>query len=160
LSSFSPEDQEKIIDLEIKIARLKSQDTTSQISKLKQEICDLRQLIKTLQATEESLGNTAVAEINAMIESAVQKQEIANSFTLDQFSTTLFSQPGSTVWRLFIEAAHSLAIAENNSYPVENDHCLLCHQLLSNEAKERLHKLWIFLQDDSQSRLKDLRKDL
>ena len=103
LSSCSPEDQEKITDLEIKIARLKNQDTASQISKLKQEIWDLRQLIKTLQATEESLGNTAVAEINAMIESAVQEQEIAKSFSVDQFSTTLFSQTGSTLWRLFIE---------------------------------------------------------
>jgi hypothetical protein len=158
--ALGPEEQEQIADLELKIARLKSQDTAAQIAKIKREIEDLRQLTRSLQAAEKAIDDAFIIEINATIEAVKQEQDVAKSFSIDQFATTLFNQTGTPMWRRFIEAAQSLAIAENGDYPSEHDHCLLCHQPLADEARERLHKLWTFLKDSSQARLNVLRGKL
>jgi energy-coupling factor transporter ATP-binding protein EcfA2 len=158
--ALAPEEQEQITELELRIARLKSQDTAAQIAKIRQEVEDLRQLTKVLQAAGKVVDDCLITEINTTIEAIAQEQEIAKSFSIDQFSTPLFSQTGSSTWRHFIEAAQNLAVAENSQYPSEQDHCLLCHQSLSDEARDRLYKLWAFLKDTSQMRLIALRGEL
>ena len=67
---------------------------------------------------------------------------------------------GSDEWYEFIRAAKELAEAEGvpperELYPLEGERCLLCRQVLPGEALDLIRRIWKFLEDDVQKRLKD-----
>lgn len=163
LASFSEDETKKIQEIDKEIVRLKTQDRTLQIAETRQKIRDLQQLIQALKTIEQSLSDTTLDEINRTLETIDEQQSIAENLSEDQFATPMFSQIGSQPWRHFIEAAFTLASAEEQelgTYPNHEDPCLLCRQPLSQDARELLHKLRVFLRDQSQSQLKILRNDL
>lgn len=160
LATLSGGEQEQFEQLERKIAQLKSQNTTAQIAELRRQGGDLSQLTQKLQESAAALNEAAIRGFNAAITAVIEQQHVAEVLGSKQFAVPFFSQTGNPVWRHFLEAAQKLAVTEKDDYPSAEDHCLLCHQPLSLEAQERLHKFWAFLQDESQSRLKALRNEL
>lgn len=156
MATLAPDEQKRIGELDIEIARLKSQDIPEQINELTQAIEDLENLAKRLREVENKLGDGAIAEIGDAVKVYLEKEEAAQHISVDQFKSEHFTQTGSDVWRRFIEAAKALADVEqtlDRPYPQADSHCLLCQQPLLPEARDLLLRLWAFLEGEAQARL-------
>ncbi len=156
MATLSPEQQEQIHELDLKIAHLKTQDIPKQIGDLKQRIEDLENLVSRLCKAQEGLSNRAVDDICKAMRVYIDRQSAAQRVSVDQFKSEHLTQTGSDVWYRFIEAARALADAEQTPegpYPQADSRCLLCQQPLSVEARELLMRLWEFLEGEAQTRL-------
>ncbi len=84
---------------------------------------------------------------------------------IESFDTAKIENIGSQEWRDFILAAKSFASNQHTlkhdkddyqnskEYPIEGDHCLLCHQPLSDEALRLLRKTWEYLKSEAEGKL-------
>lgn len=163
LATLSEQEQQKKMSLEIKIAKLKSEDVSYEIQELTQEIADLEDLSKSLKHFEEILRDESFEKINDLIRDYVRLKGEASLLSEDQFKSSYFSQIGTPVWQNFIKSAKRLAIAEQidgNIYPCEKDLCLLCHQQLMPEARDLLIRLWAFLASDIEGEIDKLQSHL
>ena len=158
LAALSPEEQQRIHDLDLEIARLKTQDIPKQIGDLKQRVEDLESLASRLQKGQEGLSSKAIDDICSAIQMYTDRQSAAQRVSVDQFKSEHFTQTGSDVWYQFVAAARALADAEqtpDKPYPQPDDRCLLCQQPLSAEARDLLLRLWEFLEGEAQTRLEE-----
>ncbi len=153
LATLTLEEKKRIKQLDTKIAELKTKDTPKQLSKLKQTIDDLQNLIDRLLEIENKLNDEKIREVNEAVKEYCKRQSAAQLVSINQFKSEHSTQVGSAVWRQFVEAAKALAEAEQTRdmpYPQADDHCLLCQQHLSPEARDFLLRLWAFLEGKTQ----------
>ncbi len=154
LAHLSEAEQARILELEMQIAQLKSQDIPSRTASLRQDAKDLTALLSSLTCSGRLLGEEAVSEVKGLLENLRSTKLDAERSGAEQFNFDLFAQVGSEVWREFVEAAKSLADSEatGGSYPSLGDHCLLCRQPLSYEAVSLIRRLWEFLASNATTR--------
>jgi len=156
MATLVTDEQKRIGELDIEIARLKSQNIPEQLDELTQTIEDLENLTKRLHEVENKLGDRVIAEIGNVVRVYLEKEEAAQYVSVDQFRSEHLTQTGSDVWRRFIEAAKALADVEqtpDRPYPQADSHCLLCQQPLLPEAYDLLLRLWAFLEGEAQVKL-------
>lgn len=72
---------------------------------------------------------------------------------------------GGKAWRLFWNAAKEYATTElHSSFPIasngKGNYCVLCHQSLSDIAKERMQKFDLFIQDKTSLELENAKKEI
>lgn len=159
LAALTTDEQRRLDELDIEIAKLKTQNIPDQIKSLKLKIDDLEKLIKRLNNAQEGLSDTLIANISNTIELCREHQSQAQKVGLDQFKSEYFTQTGSALWRQFIESAKALAESEQSAekiYPRDGDHCLLCHQSLSTEARNLLLRLWEYLKGEAQTKMEKI----
>jgi ABC-type molybdenum transport system ATPase subunit/photorepair protein PhrA len=146
-------DGETIGGLEEQIAALKSQNILDQLTRLRQEVLDLKTLVKALTAG--MIDDNVVEEARKLIADVANCRTELERFGEHQFKSEMFSQVGTQVWREFIAAAKALADTEyeQGMYPQGGDYCLLCRQSLSPEAVNLIQRLLRFLNSDAQSKL-------
>jgi energy-coupling factor transporter ATP-binding protein EcfA2 len=163
LATLTPEEEEQFENLDIRIAELKTKDISEQLSKLRQTIEDLQSLMNRLLDMTAKLDDDKTREITEAVNEYCKRQLAVQCISIDQFKSKHFAQVGSDIWYQFIKAAKELAKAEqapDKPYPQDDDHCLLCQQQLSPEAREFLLRLWDFLESKAQSELHDAQKTL
>ncbi|MFA5032295.1 MAG: hypothetical protein WC614_04670 [bacterium] len=164
MAILSPEEEQQIENLSITIAELKTKNIPKQLERITQTIKDLNSLINSLREMDEKLSDGVINDIKEAIKLYTQKKTIAQNTSVDQFKSEHFTQTGSEVWHTFIKDAGSLAKAEQISdekpYPQVDDHCLLCNQSLSREARELLSHLWTFLEGKAQIELDEAQTNL
>ncbi len=156
MASLSPEEQERIDELDTEIARLKAQDVSEQLADLKQRINDLELLVKRLREVEAGLSKNFVDDIRSAVGIYLNRLAAAQRVSVDQFKSEHFTQAGSDIWYRFIKAAKALADAEqapDAPYPQTDSRCLLCQQPLSPQAHDLLCRLWEFLEGEAQEQL-------
>jgi hypothetical protein len=129
------------------------------------KISDLRELKAKLQVVGEQLKDGFFDALRDAITSLVELSLLAKQMGVAQFQCDYFTQVGSDEWYQFIKAAKELAAVETERlarevYPREGERCLLCRQVLSGEALGLIWRLWKFLEDDIQKRLKDSEDNL
>jgi energy-coupling factor transporter ATP-binding protein EcfA2 len=160
LATLSPEEQNRITELDLEIARLKSQNIEKEINRLRKSSSDLGLLKKQIMQLEVTLSSEYAEEVVDLVNKYMENEKIARLLTIDDFKSDHFQNIGTEVWRRFVEAANILAEAESQlgkQYPQDGDYCLLCHQLLSKKASEMLLKLWDYLKSDTQTKLESSR---
>jgi ABC-type dipeptide/oligopeptide/nickel transport system ATPase subunit len=163
LAMIKPEEKKRIKDLDIEIAKLKTLDIPNRIGTLKQKIEDINNLNKRLNQLEKELSNDAISNIRKSLKSYLDIEEETRDISVEQFKSSYFTQTGGEAWHRFIEAARTLAEAEQNkkkAYPQPSDHCLLCHQELSPDARQHLIRLWKFLKSRAELNLKEAQQTL
>jgi recombinational DNA repair ATPase RecF len=156
LAQLTADDKTTIDTLEREIAELKLLNVSKQVEKRRQEIRDIDGLIQAIQKAQIELGEMVADEVTALIDKMRGCREDVERSGVNQFEFEPFSQIGSQVWRQFVTAAKALADAEGTrevAYPRPGDHCLLCRQILSNEAIDLIGRLWAFLRSDAQAQL-------
>lgn len=157
-AALSPEERERIKELDLEIAHLKTQDVSKQVSKLTQRIDDLDSLVSRLREAQEGLSGKVVEDVGHAIRTYLERQSVAQRVSVDQFRSEHFTRTGSDVWYQFIAAAKALANVEqapDKPYPQPDSRCLLCQQPLSPEARDLLLRLWTFLEGEAQARLEE-----
>lgn len=156
LAQLTAEEKTTIVALEREIAELKLRNISKQVEKRRQEIRDIGNLTQAIQKAQIELGESVVAEVTDLINKMRGCREAAERSGVNQFEFEPFSQIGTQAWRQFVASAKALADAEGNrgtAYPRPGDHCLLCRQILSDEAINLIGRLWAFLRSDAQAQL-------
>lgn len=163
LATLSPDEQVRIGELDLEIARLKTLNVSQQIEDLDRKIGDMEELAVRLREARKGLGDEVVDAALGAVKTCLEWQAAAEQLSIDQFRSEHFSQTGSRIWRQFVEAARALAATEatpEGPYPRTDSHCLLCQQPLSAEARDLLLRLWAFLEGEAQTRLAEAQRSL
>lgn len=165
LATISEEDEKKAGEDENRFNYLKSLNIDEKVKSYNSKISDLKGLKGKLEAVGEQLKDEFFDAVRGGITSFVKVSALAKQMGIDQFKCDYFTQVGTDEWYQFIKAAKELAAAEGEPperepYPQDGERCLLCRQLLSDEALDLIRKIWKFLENDVQKRLKDSEENL
>ena len=165
LANITDGDEKKAEEDDKRLSFLKSLNVDAKVKAYSKNISDLNGLKSKLEVVGEQLKDEFFRALDVSIESYVKVSQLAKQMGVDQFTCDYFKQIGSDDWYQFIKAAKELAEAEGvpperELYPQDGERCLLCRQLLSGEALDLIRKIWRFLEDDVQKRLKDAEGEL
>ncbi len=92
--------------------------------------------------------NEYLNSIKDAIADCKKKEETAKTEGIEKFKTDKIEDIGTIEWKNFIKAAESFAKKqkyEKGAYPKSGDNCLLCHQPLSEDAKDLITNYWLFI---------------
>lgn len=141
--------------------RLRGADTTNERQKLIRQASKLDSISSHLQTLEGSLGNDAAMAIQRD-RNQLKNLEEAGSLFSKIFESEPISGIGTSAWKDLWESARRFSEAHaytEDTFPVVADGtlCVLCEQRLDGEARTRFSKFERFVQDDTQTRLRDAR---
>ena len=142
-TSWSEVDQQQLDDL---ILRL-STATPSELAKQKRNtVIQVNGIIKTLQDAQFLLSSSNIDSLRALKQDALRKRQ----FALDAAKSINgeLIGVGADTWRAMWNAAreYSQVVYPEKTFPVTNEaKCLLCHQQLNLEAKQRLENFEKFV---------------
>ncbi|MFH1252741.1 MAG: AAA family ATPase [Candidatus Uhrbacteria bacterium] len=147
-------DEPKISELNKQIDEKKKLDITKKKSQLASERQNLTALKYTLQSTIDLFTEAKRDIINKIISDITEKKKIVESLSAQSFNDGIIKTLGGPEWKALIATAKTLydnekIVNENNDL----DHCILCHQELSSEAKTLFQKYWKFLESKAESEL-------
>jgi hypothetical protein len=165
LANMTAEDEKKSGEDEKRLNYLKSLNIDEKVKGYNKNIADLNGLKEKLEVVGEQLKDEFFGALSDSIKSYVEVSELAKQMGVDQFKCDYLKQVGSDEWYKFIKSAKELAEAEGlpperETYPQEGEQCLLCRQPLFDEALGLVRRIWNFLEDDVQKRLKDAEDEL
>jgi ABC-type multidrug transport system ATPase subunit len=162
-SVLTDADKKQITALDKKIAVLKIKNIPKQITGLETTKTDLTSLNDNLNDLSNNLADGVAKKIKTGINEFNAADTLAKQLGIDQFKTEYFTQTGTKPWYDFAKAAKLLATKEQTEetpYPQDGDRCLLCHQPLTVESRELIHKLWGFLDGEVQAAVNKAEKSL
>lgn len=165
LATISEEEEKKAGEWEKRLNQLRTLNIDEKVKSYNSKISDLKELKDKLKALGEQLRDEFFDDLSDAVTSFAEASELAKKIGVDQFKCDYFTQVGSDEWYQFIKAAKQLAAAEGKPperelYPQKGERCLLCRQLLSDEALNLIWRIWKFLEDDIQKKLKDIGDNL
>lgn len=165
LANVTEEDEKKASEDEKRLNLLKSLNVDAKLKGYNKDISDLNGLKEKLEVVGEHLKDEYFNALNDSIKSFVEVSELAKQMGVEQFKCDYFKCVGTDEWYQFIKSAKELAEAEGvpperEPYPQEGERCLLCRQLLSDEALVLVRRIWKFLKDDVQKSLKGAEDNL
>jgi hypothetical protein len=124
---------------------LQSKSPAEALNQLNEAKSDLRTLEQRLADACAILNDEKRAIYRQQIADAAAKTKRAAEEGAESFKRAFFKGIGSLEWRQFLAAARSLAEIEGESYPREDDHCLLCYRPLDAESAALIDRFWGFL---------------
>ena len=159
LATITEDDEKKTKQSEERLSYLKNLKVEKKIKSINKQITDLQGLKTKLGVVGEALKDDLFGQLGDDISSFLKISRLAKQMGIEQFRPDYFTQTGSDEWYQFIQAAKELATGETERgerepYPQEGDRCLLCYQVLSDEAVDLIRRLWKFLEDDIMDRLR------
>lgn len=123
--------------------RLKEKDPAKVASEKRTFRSELDKIVNELKGALKLISEDSIIEISGLRTGAIDKRKIARDGAQILTGKSEIQGVGSLVWRSLWEAAKNYSLQEaykGNAYPnIEvQSRCVLCHQLLDEEAKERL----------------------
>lgn len=116
---------------------------------------NLRQLIATLDRLTAAYGDEKLARMKTLADVARDKRAAADLSARETFDGLAVPGVGAEAWRTLWEAARRYS--EQSAYPGApfpprgSEACVLCHQLLDADAKERLGSFEAFVRADAEA---------
>ena len=149
---FESKDETEIQNLQ---QRLQEQSPAKKAEQLRKQKTYADALIRDALKHLEQLSDENCRQIIAVKNKSILKKEAADTAAQKAFSDSHFEGIGSDVWKELWEAARNYSIKEayeNIDYPniSKDSKCVLCHQSLSQEAKERLVSFEEFVKGEMQ----------
>ncbi len=157
-ANFDPKvDGPKMDALQKQIDEKKKLDISKKKSQLATDRQNLGAFKAPLQRVMGRFTAEKMKEINQLVKDILEKKKIIESLSVQSFDDGILKTVGSTAWKGLISAARTLyeterAASEDN----EPEHCMLCHQELTKEAKTLFQKYWQFLESRAESELSEL----
>ena len=156
LGAWNAEDDQRLADV------IEALESSPEVSATKCR--DLRgvieNLIKDCALIENTLGDRATTDIDQMHQQMVTAMAAAQLAAVEAFMDDPLPGIGSSAWKLMFEYAKEFSTTAypDEHFPVvgEGRRCLLCMQLLSQEASARLIRFQQFVQDRAQSEARRL----
>ena len=130
-------------------------------SQLHDEQKYLTQYKKLLEAYLNNLSNQNVLEINKLIKTVLDKQELVKKIGTQNFNTGILKTVGSEKWEALLFSAKELYDAEKNARKgVELKNCLLCQQQLGEKQLSLYEAYWNFLENTAEKELTEAKEEL
>lgn len=131
---------------------------------LSQKVARYQCLHTKLSEIEDLFSDESIKELRGAL-SHLRECEQANLLARKSFETDTPFSIGGDAWKLLWAAAKEYATKElDNHFPVSTkegvDYCVLCHQPLSPNAKERLERFDLFIQDKTSLAVAKAKKEL
>ena len=153
---------ERIDELKNEEHSLRTMDTRRERRNLTRQAEKLDALSGHTQELHAVLGDH---ELDALVKSCAvlsDVQEAADLFA-QSLHRELIAGVGSSLWKILWKSARRFsdgqAYPERRFPPLEEDsRCVLCHQTLEDEARDRFSRFELFVQDDTQTRLDEARR--
>ncbi len=150
--SFSPENETKLQELQKRISETSPADKAKQFRTKKSHVDDL---VKDVPAYLSQLSDENCKRIIAAKKKSILKKSAAETAAKDVFSGAKLEGVGSDVWKELWSAArkYSEEVAyTGQEFPhVQDDSvCVLCHQPLSEEAKQRFTSFESYIKGETQ----------
>ncbi|HNQ68816.1 MAG TPA: hypothetical protein PKN32_10585 [Bacteroidales bacterium] len=123
--------------------RLKEKDPVKSAVEIQKRKLEIDKIIKEITDAYLQVNIDATNEINALRANSIDKRKISQESIKIIASKSELQGVGSQVWKSLWEAARAFSIQEaykNVGYPNIEDEakCVLCHQSLNDDAKQRL----------------------
>ena len=130
--------------------RLKEKDPAKSASDIRKQKLELDKIIKEISDSYSQINSQAIKEIKALKNDAISKRKISKDSAQIIANKSELEGVGSQVWKSLWEAARTFSIQEaykSKNYPnIDNEsRCVLCHQPLDNDAKERMTSFETFI---------------
>ena len=156
LAAFGEEEQKRLEQLRADLAK----DPAKAAQELAARNSRLAKSIGQVQAIENNLSDSALAQYGALLRDARTKAEAARMAATELFKNEPLSHVGSETWRALWDAARTYSETEaypGCPYPHTGEHarCVLCQQALSPEAVSRLKRFEDFVKANAQKAAKD-----
>jgi len=164
-TTWMPDDDKKLQDLNIEIAKATAEDPKQQALRLRNLRQRIQNLKEGLNNISSALSDESVAALNTKI-SQVKTAQHAFALASQQ---SLPKEPLPCVehneWKLLYDAAeeYSTKVAyKDKDFPFTGPDslCVLCMQPLSQQAKERLQRFKSFLKQTTRKHLETVKADL
>jgi len=144
---WDEEKEQARLDIE---KRLKEKDPAKSASDLRNQKLEIDKIIKEISDAYSQINTEAIKEIKALRNDAISKRKVSQDSVQVIANTSELQGVGSQVWKSLWEAARAFSFQEaykTNDYPNVNNEarCVLCHQLLDNNAKRRLLSFETFI---------------
>ncbi|MGV1097806.1 AAA family ATPase [Thiovibrio sp. JS02] len=157
---FSSSDDTEIQTLLQRLAEQAPSEKAKQLRKQKQHIDTLVQDTKKFM---EQLSDENFRRIIAARKKSILKKAAADAAAHKVFSDSELEGIGSDIWKALWEAARNYSVSaayKEVEYPNVSDgsRCVLCHQTLTEEAKERLISFENFVKGEMQKAASDAAK--
>jgi len=121
----------------------------------------IKQLLNSNKQQIEGLNQYFATEYLSQIQTAitdcVSKEATAKADGIENFKTEKIKGIGTAEWKNFIVAAEQFGKtqkAENVVYPENKDNCLLCQQILSDDAQKLITNYWTFIKSVAEQNAK------
>lgn len=159
--AFSSADDTEMQALQQRLAEQAPAEKARQLRKQKQHIDTL---VQDAQKYLNQLSDDNYRRIVAAKKKSILKKTAANTAAQKVFSGSELEGIGSDVWKELWEAARSYSLSaayKEAEYPniIDGSRCVLCHQSLSQEAKERLTSFENFVKGELQKAASDAAKE-
>ncbi len=159
--AFSSADDTEMQTLQQRLAEQAPAEKARQLRKQKQHIDTL---VQDAQKHMEQLSDENYRRIIAAKKKSILKKTAADTAAQKVFSGSELEGIGSDVWKELWEAARNYSVSaayKEAEYPnvTDGSRCVLCHQTLSQEAKERLASFEHFVKGEMQKAASDAAKE-
>jgi len=150
--SFSPENETEIEDLPKRISVTSPADKAKQFRTKKSHADGL---VKDVQAYLSQLSDENCKRIIAVKKKSILKKSTAEAAAKDVFSGAKLDGVGSDVWNELWSAARKYSeevayTGQEFPHVQDNSVCVLCHQPLSEEAKQRFTSFESYIKGETQ----------
>ncbi|MHA7111938.1 AAA family ATPase [Sunxiuqinia elliptica] len=130
--------------------RLKEKDPAKSALEIRKQKQEIDKITKEISDAFSQINTEAIKEIKALKIDAIDKRKISKDSAQVIANKSELDGVGSQVWKSLWEAARTFSFQEAykiKSYPnVENEaRCVLCHQPLDSDAKERMLSFETFI---------------
>lgn len=159
--AFSSADDTEMQTLQQRLAEQAPAEKARQLRKQKRHIDTL---VQDAQKYLEQLSGENYRRIIAAKKKSILKKTAADTAAQKVFSGSELEGIGSDVWKELWEAARNYSVSaayKEAEYPnvTDGSRCVLCHQTLSQEAKERLASFENFVKGEMQKAASDAAKE-
>ena len=164
LKEFGDAEEKKVKEISHQIEELLKKDPTELIKQKGYYIRDIAKLASKIYTIDKDLGTEVAKQVESSIIEVGKGKEILNAASAAQFGNEPVQPIGTQAWRALIETA----IAYNDEaypglgFPADSAdvRCVLCQQLLSKEAKNRLSRFFAFVRSDAEKNLQTAKQKL
>ncbi|MDE0154162.1 MAG: hypothetical protein OXS28_00915 [Gammaproteobacteria bacterium] len=158
---FTSVDEAEIQALQLRLAEQSPVERSNLLRKQKQYIDTL---VQDARKYLEQLSDENCNRIISAKRKSIHKKTAADIAAESVFSGSELEGIGADIWKEFWEAARSYSISvayKEREYPnvSEGSRCVLCHQTLSQEAKERLVSFENFVKGEMQKAATEAAKE-
>ena len=123
----------------------------------------LAQSKQSIESLNPFFTTDILTKVKTAITDCITKETTAKAEGIENFNTDKIKGVGTTEWKNFIVSAEIFAKvqkAENVVYPENSDNCLLCQQLLSDEAQKLILDYWAFIKSVAEQNAKQAQEKL
>lgn len=155
MAELSEEDLERIAELRESLGT----DPASRAREIRNAITRLRSLQSNIQTVADALSAESVEGFRVKLQDAITKKAAAKTAAEEAFSGQPLSGVGEAVWQELWKSAQAYSL--EHAYPehdfpvtVDDTRCVLCQQILDQDAKDRLASFDEFIKADTQQAAK------